>query len=260
MQPSEYEVEFEVNKDEDGKFRCQNVTAPGGGPCEVPPRPERKRRNKGKGKKAEGATDDEGENGKLTDAGETDTKEEEEGDKAAVAKKKNPRNRKKKAAGETKDEAEKSGAENAEDTKKAGGKEGRAPRKRFDDYITPEVKEQMKEKKLDMRQSSLLVQVEKARVKFGPDGYAALAHADGIMAEGNFTCDNSGNVTFTWKNMLKFEDGEWKTQDPIANTSNGALVSSLNWNDGKLDLFSPFTKESYFVQDLIVVLCRRKWK
>ena len=85
-----------------------------------------------------------------------------------------------------------------------------------------------------MRQSSLLIQVEKARIKFGPDGYAALAHADGIMAEGSFTSDKDGKITLTWKNMLKFDDGEWKTEDPMANSSNGTLATSLNWTDGKI--------------------------
>ena len=90
----------------------------------------------------------------------------------------------------------------------------------------------MKEKKLDMRQTSLLVVLEKSRLKFGPDGYAALCHADGIMAEGSFACDGEGKVTLTWKNMLKFSGGEWKPEDPIANTSNGVLVGSFNWSDG----------------------------
>jgi hypothetical protein len=40
-------------------------------------------------------------------------------------------------------------------------------------------------------------------------------------------------VTLTWKNMLKFSDGEWKPEDPIANTSSGVLVGSFNWTDGE---------------------------
>lgn len=119
----------------------------------------------------------------------------------------------------------------AKDGKKPAGGGGRQPRKRFDTDISDDIKEQMKEKKFDMRQTSLLVTVDKARLKFGPDGYAALAHADGVLAEGSFSCDDEGKVTLTWKNMLKYEGDEWKSQDAAADTS-GVLVGSFNWKDG----------------------------
>lgn len=231
-----YEVEYEVYTDDDGKYKCKQVTKPGGGPCDVPERKQNNRR-RGKGGKADGdAKEDNG------DKKEGDKKEEEKKDDGEE---KNGQNKNKKGGkgrnnnrgkGKPGANAEKKEGENGEDGKKpAGGGGGRKPRKRFDDGISQDVKNKMKEKKLDMRQTSLLVVLEKNRIKFGPDGYAALCHADGIMAEGSFVCDDQGKVTLTWKNMLKFTGGEWKQEDPIANTSNGVLVDSFNWSDDKVE-------------------------
>ena len=219
--------------DEAGKYKSRNVTQPGGAPCAIPERKSANTRKRGKGGKKDG------EEGAKAD-GQADGKEKEnkngEGNKNAESgdnannKGGRPRrNNRGKKEGE-------SNAEPSTDKKKPEGTGARgrpAPRKRFDDGISADVKTKMKDKKLDMRQTSLLIVLDKFRIKFGPDGYAALCHADGIMAEGTFVCDDEGKVTLTWKNMLKFEGGEWKTDDPIANTSSGVLVSSFSWTDGK---------------------------
>ena len=117
------------------------------------------------------------------------------------------------------------------DEKPKGG--GRKGKPRFDDGFPEEVKETMKEKKLDMRQPTILVSVDNARLKFGPDGFAALCHADGIMAEGTFGSDATGQVAITWRNVLKFEDGAWIPSDPFVSTSSGSLITEFNWSDGK---------------------------
>ena len=117
---------------------------------------------------------------------------------------------------------------NGEAAKKVAARGGRQPRKRFDSDFSNEIKEKMKAKKFDMRQTSLLVTVDKTRLKFGPEGYAALASADGILAEGTFACDDKGEVTLTWKKMLKYEGEEWKSQD----AKSAGLIGSFNWSDG----------------------------
>lgn len=224
---TDYEVEFEVYTDDAGKYKSKNVTKPGGDPCEIP---ERKPRRRGRGKGDE-TTDDE--DGKTEDEG-GDTTEEKKDESKNGQSKGGGRGRNNRNRGRgTGDGAEKKEGESGDDTKNTGGRgrNPRNPRKRFDDDISVDVKSKMKEKKLDMRQTSLLLVLEESRIKFGPDGYAALAHADGIMAEGTFACDDEGKVSLTWKSMLKFADGEWKTEDPIANTSSGVLVSDFNWTD-----------------------------
>jgi len=219
---SNYECDFTVYTDDDGKYRCKSVTAPGGAACEIPKRKSAPRKRGGKGKKD--GTDDEGEatdGGGDTDAGKKEAKGEDGENKG--------KGRNRRGGGKKKDgEGDKKEGEKGDSDKKPNGTGGgRKPRKRFDDDITADVKAKMKDKKLDMRQTSLLLSMEKTRLKFGPDGYAALAHADGIMAEGTFTCDDEGKVTLTWKNMLKFEGGEWKTGD----ASSKDVVSSFNWTD-----------------------------
>jgi hypothetical protein len=210
-----------VYTDEAGKYKSKDVTQPGGAPCVIPERKNTGPRKRGKGAKKEG------EEGAKAD-GEADGKEKENkngGESNDAAKGGRPRRNNK---------AKKEGDGNNADSTGDNKKDGRtAPRKRFDDGITADIKAKMKDKKLDMRQTSLLIVLDKFRLKFGPDGYCALCHADGIMAEGTFTCDDQGKVTLTWKNMLKFEGGEWKTDDPIASTSTGVLVGSFNWEDGE---------------------------
>lgn len=229
---ADYEVEFEVYTDEEGKYKSKNVTKPGGGACDIPERKNNRRRGKG-GKTSADAT------GEAEADGEKEEKKEDNGEKKEAGKKNGQnknnnkgrgRNNKGKDADAT---AEKEG-ESGDDTKPAAGG-AKKPRKRFDDDITAEVKNKMKEKKLDMRQTSLLLVMDKSRLKFGPDGYAALCHADGILAEGSFACDAEGKVTLTWKNMLKFIDGDWKPEDPIANTSSGVLVGSFSWTDDNIE-------------------------
>lgn len=224
-----------MKPDDGGKLRCQNVTAVGGGPCEVPNREDRRKRKKKVKKEGGGGDEKSGdEGGKSEDEGGAATTDDEAGgdnkNSNKNKKKKKPRNKKKNGAkgGEEKKEDEdgKKGA--------AGGGAGKKGKKRFDEGFTEEVIEAMKEKKLDMRQATILVAIDNARLKFGPDGYAALCHADGIMAEGTFTCDESANVAITWRNVLKYEDDAWKPSDPLSNTSNGSLVSAFNWKDEKV--------------------------
>lgn len=129
---------------------------------------------------------------------------------------------------EGEDGEKKEEATNGEAAKKPAARGGRQPRKRFDSDISNEIKEKMKAKKFDMRQTSLLVTVDKTRLEFGPEGYAALARSDGILAEGTFTCDDKGEVTITWSKMLKYEGEEWKSQD----AKSAGLIGSFNWSDG----------------------------
>jgi len=251
---TDYEVEFEVYTDEAGKYKSKNVTKPGGDACEIPERKNNRRRGKG-GKGAADGTDEDGAKAEGEDGEKDDEGEKKEDDKKEDAKK-NGQNNKNNNRGHGRNnrgkdgDAERKEGESGDDAKKPAGGGGRKPRKRFDDDITIEVKNKMKEKKLDMRQTSLLLVLDKSRLKFGPDGYAALCHADGIMAEGSFACDEEGKVTLTWKNMLKFTDGDWKPEDPIANTSSGVLVGSFSWTDDNIEGLKKIeTPESVWGED-----------
>jgi len=98
----------------------------------------------------------------------------------------------------------------------------------------------MIKERIDIRPGSVLVSIEDTRVKLGTDGYCALVHKNGIIAEGNFACDDAGTVSFTWRNVLRYEDdGGWKAADPIATAGNGDIVSSFSWTDEKVVRVKP---------------------
>lgn len=65
------------------------------------------------------------------------------------------------------------------------------------------------------------------RIKLGTAGYASMAHGDGILAEGTFTCDEDGSVSLTWERALQFDGDEWTSRETED------LVSSLSLMDGK---------------------------
>jgi hypothetical protein len=183
-------VEFDVVNDTDGKLKADNVTAPGGGPCSGPKRP----RKKGEG----GATPEEATN---------------EEKKPAKGGKKNGSRRKGGGGGGN------SGGGNNNNKKPQG--------KPWHDVLKNEVKTALDGKSIRHATGTIDVSIDKARIKLGTRGYVALAHADAILAEGTFTCDENGAVAFTWEHVIKFEGGAWK-----GSTGDG-LITNLSLTDGE---------------------------
>lgn len=64
------------------------------------------------------------------------------------------------------------------------------------------------------------------------DSYTAFGHADGVIAEGKYTCNASGKITAEWDNVLKLEGTEWKVSNVAAESS--SLVTEFNLDDGKI--------------------------
>lgn len=69
-----------------------------------------------------------------------------------------------------------------------------------------------------------------ARVKLGTQGYASMAHAGGIIAEGTFVCGADGVATFTWGHCISFESGQWVA----TKEKGGQLLASLSLSDGEI--------------------------
>lgn len=176
-------MEFDVEKEESGKLKAVNVTAPGGGSLKPPPR-DRRRRSGRKGK----------------------------------------------GSGESGDEAVVSGDEGA---KKSGGgrnggkkKETKPREPPFHSVIEVDVKEQITAKGLELGQKMTIdVANGDARVKLGQGGYAGMALESGLVAEGTYTCDEKGTVTFTWERCLEYKDGEWSPGDTEKLIKTMSLVS-----------------------------------
>lgn len=184
-----------MEKEEDtGKLKAINVTAPGGGAIKPPPR-ERKRRPL-KGKSSGGA-------GAATSSG----------DEAAA-----PSDEKKNGGGKKAGGAGKPSA--------ATSSSGREPP--FHDIIGADAKAKIKDKGVDLgRKMTIDVALGDARIKLGQGGYAGLALASAVVGEGTYTCDESGNVNFTWERCLEYKDGSWTAGDA------GKLLKSFSLANGK---------------------------
>mmetsp|Transcript_16109 Transcript_16109/g.15537 ORF Transcript_16109/g.15537 Transcript_16109/m.15537 type:complete len:289 (-) Transcript_16109:190-1056(-) len=191
-----WKVEFTLGEDEDGKIKAENVTAPGGGSC-TGPRSTRRRRD---GRRGNGTTE-----------GEADGEDANPGDQVVE------------------------GAENA-DNETTGNRRGRGrnfrekgprspPQPFWHEILSEDVKSALSTKGIRHSTGTIDVAVGPARVKLGTRGYSSMVHADGILAEGSFTCDESGLTEFEWKSALKFVD-EWVTMDDIP-----SLLSQLTLTD-----------------------------
>ena len=67
------------------------------------------------------------------------------------------------------------------------------------------------------------------RIKLGTGGYASMASAKGILAEGRFECDVDGKANFTFDKVIEFVEGEWK----LASVEESDLPSTIMLTDGK---------------------------
>jgi hypothetical protein len=160
-------VEFEVGKDDNGKLKALNVTAPGGGPCTGP----RTRRIRNNRKKAPASSDS-----------------------------------------ETKSKTNKilPSEENGK-PRSSTPKEPRAKIPLWHSVLEQDVKNTLRKKAIRTKTGTVDIAYEEQRIKLGRGGYAAMAHADGMLAEGTFATTEDGVISFQWDKAMVFEGGDWKT-------------------------------------------------
>lgn len=93
------------------------------------------------------------------------------------------------------------------------------------------VKSMLEEKGVRTSTGTIDVSIAEARVKLGTNGYSSMAHADGILAEGKFTCDDDGNAAFTWEHCITCDKaaGTWGVTE-----DKSTLLSGFCLADGKL--------------------------
>jgi len=186
-----WQVEFSLGEDEDGKIKAEDVTAPGGGIC-TGPRSTRRRRDGRRG--AESA---EGEGEEEFQSGEVDENTEQSGRKNAGRRGRNFADK---------------GPKNP-------------PQPFWHEILSGDVEAALDTKGIRHSTGTIDVAVGPARVKLGTRGYSSMVHADGILAEGTFTCDEDGLTVFDWKSVLKFED-DWVPLD-----DKSLLISQLTLTD-----------------------------
>lgn len=84
-------------------------------------------------------------------------------------------------------------------------------------------------KRISTETGTLDVSVDKTvKVKLGTAGYASMAHADGIVAEGTFACTPEGTVSLHWARAISFQNGEWQTTSSVSD-----LLSTFSLVDGE---------------------------
>jgi hypothetical protein len=203
LQKDGFSVEFESIIDENGKLKAQNVTASDGTPCPGPePRERRRRRKKNEGSSAESAEETGGETGgeKSDDGGEDKDKKEKS--------RRRRKNGKKPEDGNTK-----------------------PPAKSWYDDLDESVQKSLESRSIKVDSGRVFITVGGARIKLGTGGYTALAHANGIIAEGTYTHDEAGKVAATWNSVLKYDGTEWKAS--AVDEESDALVTEISLADGK---------------------------
>lgn len=77
--------------------------------------------------------------------------------------------------------------------------------------LNPEVKAALDTKGIRSSTGTIDISIGNARVKLGTGGYSSVAHADGILGEGTFSCEVNGKATFVWEKVMVFQNGEWAT-------------------------------------------------
>jgi len=172
-------VEFTLGDDDGGRVKAETVTAPGGGPCTGPSR--RRERNR---------------RGPRNDEDENHNESEGEGDQHR----------------ENNEESNENGGGRA---RRRGNPRGPPkPKEPFWHLVLSEdVTSSLETKGIRTTTGTIDVSVGPSRIKLGTGGYASIAHADGILAEGTFTADADGIVSLSWDKCIEFVSGEWITKE-----------------------------------------------
>lgn len=195
----DWNVEFEIGHDEDGKPKAENVTAPGGGPCKGPrksrygggssSRRRRRRAGSGAGAGSSGGSgqDHDNQNGAVGSSA-TDENQTENGKRGRGG----------------------GSSSSSGDRPAAVPKE---PQPMWHDILVPEVKEAIQNKQIRTTTGTIDISYHEARIKLGTRNYASLAHEQKILAEGSFDCTSDGLASFEWKRAIQYsvEEGVWNS-------------------------------------------------
>lgn len=199
----EWQVEFEVGHDEDGKPKAENVTAPGGGPCTGPrkPRNTARSRRRRQPRYNDEETNDNNDAMDMNHEMQPNTHTHDEGSSSSTPAV--PRRQRVRA-------------------------ERPPPQPMWHDTLIEDVKLALKDKNIRTTTGTIDISFEKLRLKLGTRNYASLAHEDKILAEGSFECDCDGHATFEWKRAIQYTD-DWNNFLDLS-----VLVQEINLVDERV--------------------------
>jgi len=186
-----WRVEFTIGEDEGSRLKAENVTGIGGGPCTGPS--SRPRRNRYRRNKTEGNADNSDDGASEGNGG----------------------------TGIEQDKARGNGR-----SKGKGASANKDTTTFWHNSLKPEIKDTVIAKNIRMTTGTIDISLGKTRIKLGTGGYASMANAGGILAEGKFTCDEDGQAKITLEKAIIFAETEWK---PISTEESGLpLLISLS--------------------------------
>eukprot|EP00546_Thalassionema_frauenfeldii_P004110 CAMPEP_0178926186 /NCGR_PEP_ID=MMETSP0786-20121207/18373_1 /TAXON_ID=186022 /ORGANISM="Thalassionema frauenfeldii, Strain CCMP 1798" /LENGTH=265 /DNA_ID=CAMNT_0020601241 /DNA_START=33 /DNA_END=830 /DNA_ORIENTATION=- len=172
------------------------------------------------------------------------------------------RQRRKKAEEEPKDSPAPGGRNNEKTDKKRTPK--KQSEKPWHDILSADAKNNLTSKGIKYTTGTVDVSIGKERLKLGTRAYVAMAHADGILAEGTFAADKSGVIKLTWNHALRYEGGEWKamstdglssgftlTDDSVVAVGPDETPETL-WGTGKTDPKEMLSKEGFQMRRVVL--------
>lgn len=114
--------------------------------------------------------------------------------------------------------------------KKEAPKKKPAPKKkvvRWHEDLSESVTLALDAKGISRSNGTIDLSVDNTRIKLGNRSYAAIASAEGYVAEGTFEVNKAdGVVTLKWEKALEWNMNEWKT------LSSSAIMTSLDLKGG----------------------------
>jgi hypothetical protein len=172
-------VEFDVEKDEAGKFKATNVTLPGGQPVKPPPKREPR----------------------------APSADQENGDGAAAAPSGGRGGGRRRISGRSGPGGRGRGGSGTSGPRPP-------PKEAFHSVMTDAAKETVKSKGIDLgTKLTIDLALGDSRVKLGQGGYCSYCTKDAKVYEGTFTCDENGAIQFEWARALVCTGGTWSPTD-----------------------------------------------
>lgn len=107
----------------------------------------------------------------------------------------------------------------------AVAKSKKEPPRFWHHYLHDTVKTILEEKSINTSTGTMDISVNDQRIKLGTNGYASMATSAAILAEGAFTSDPEGKISFEWKRAIRFLD-TWNICPTTTLISNISLTDS----------------------------------
>jgi len=76
--------------------------------------------------------------------------------------------------------------------------------------LDQDVKDALAAKEIRVTSGTIDVSLDDTRIKLGTGGYASMANAEGILAEGTFTFESNGTAKVSIGKVISFVDNEWQ--------------------------------------------------